>query len=622
MEWIISSKSSQTKAPVIDEDTINAGEPTSANIPAILRVVSKEQHNDANQEQKSKGSLSHLIGQHVNGVSVHYLRTILLQEVQDAGLDEDTATIYDMEDMRKSTHGIIRSKGAQHTCPRDGKLGAAYVDTIQGEDFVGTANVMLGSYCWSYRIEDIVKTLEDKCKANERDPKQTYVWICYLCNNQHRVDNHVPFEQFRDFFGTGDIFGSIVTSVGTIWSMPMEQNKAMIESLSRIDNLLNALAKTTIENAKASQAEDKKNILALVEESVGQADLNIIVNSSTRKSIIGVLKKEEQLRARRSRDASTDLDHARLCCNIGNVLRTLDDFNEALKMCNKGRAIREKVLGKEHPDTAASNSNIGLVMLAMGDNAGALEMCNQGLAIHLKVLGKEHPHTAESYNKVWLVKLAMGDNDGALEMCRKSLAIHLKVFGKDHPLTAKSSNNIGLVMTAMGDNDGALEMCNKGLVINLKVFGEEHPHTAESYNNIGCVKLAMGNYDGALEMCNTGLAICLKVFGKEHHPLTAESYNNIGCVMEAMGDYNGALEMCHTGLAIHLKVFGKEGPLTAAFYNNIGYAMEAIGDYDGTLEMYNKSFAIHEKELGEHHPDTILSSNAVAAIMKTIADME
>jgi len=533
MDCIISKSQ---KTPVIDEDTINAGEASSTNQPAILRVGSTKylQQRDANQEPKSKGSLFHLID-NINGVSVHYLRNILLQEVRDAGLDEDTATIYDMEDLRQSKHGIIRSKGAQHTCPRDDKLGAAYVDTIQGEDFVGTANVILGSYCWSYRIKDIVKTLEEKCEANERDPKQTYVWICFLCNNLHRVDNHVPFEQFRDIFGTGDIFGSIVTSVGTIWSMPAEQKKAMIESLSDIDNLLKALAKTKVENAKASREEDKKNILALVEESVGHADLNITVNSSTRKSIIGVMKKEEQLRARRSRDASTDLDHARLCYNIGNVLRTLYDFNDALEMCNKGRAIREKVLGKEHPDTAASYSSIGLVMLAMGDYAGALEMCSKGLAIHLKVLGKDHPLTAESYNNIGCVMLAMGDYDGALEMCNTGLAIHEKVFGKEHPLTAESYNNIGCVMLAMGDYDGALEMCNTGLAIHEKVFGKEHPLTAESYNNIGCVMLAMGDYDGALEMYNKSFAIHEKELG-EHHPDTILSSNAVAAIMKTIAD--------------------------------------------------------------------------------------
>jgi len=46
--------------------------------------------------------------------------------------------------------------------------------------------------------------------------------------------------------------------------MPAEQKKAMIESLSSIDNLLNALAKTKIENADASRDEDKEDILLVI----------------------------------------------------------------------------------------------------------------------------------------------------------------------------------------------------------------------------------------------------------------------------------------------------------------------------------------------------------------------
>jgi len=77
MDCIISKSQ---KAPVIDEDTINAGEAsTSTNQPAKLRV-DKVQQRDPNQEPKSKGSLFHLID-NINGLSVHYLQTILLQDV-------------------------------------------------------------------------------------------------------------------------------------------------------------------------------------------------------------------------------------------------------------------------------------------------------------------------------------------------------------------------------------------------------------------------------------------------------------------------------------------------------------------------------------------------------------
>jgi len=192
--------------------------------------------------------------------------------------------------------------------------------------------------------------------------------------------------------------------------MPAEQKKAMIEeSLSDINNLLNALAKTKIENAKATQEDDKKNIFALVEESVGHAKLNNIVNLSIRKSLIGVVKEEAHLRVRGLTDASTDLDHACFCHSIGKVWGRLD-FKLALEMHNKALAIREKELGKEHPLTATCYNSIGLVMKKLGNNVGALEMLNKAHAINEKVFGKEHRVTAQSYNNIRAAMKAMGDN--------------------------------------------------------------------------------------------------------------------------------------------------------------------------------------------------------------------
>jgi len=108
-----------------------------------------------------------------------------MEEMRSSGLPEDS-TVYQVEDLDSAQHGIIRQKGADVVCPRDGKQGAAYVDCLQGAKNVGPANVML-SYCWSYTVLDIVKTLEEYCEAKELDPKETYAWICCLCNNQHRV---------------------------------------------------------------------------------------------------------------------------------------------------------------------------------------------------------------------------------------------------------------------------------------------------------------------------------------------------------------------------------------------------------------------------------------------------
>jgi hypothetical protein len=57
------------------------------------------------------------------------------------------------------------------------------------------------SYTWGHTIEDIIDILETAFVARKKlDPKRSYMWICCLCNNQHRVvdckknNEEVPFE--------------------------------------------------------------------------------------------------------------------------------------------------------------------------------------------------------------------------------------------------------------------------------------------------------------------------------------------------------------------------------------------------------------------------------------------
>jgi tetratricopeptide (TPR) repeat protein len=79
--------------------------------------------------------------------------------------------------------------------------------------------------------------------------------------------------------------------------------------------------------------------------------------------------------------------------NLGNIYAALGDYVGARPYYEQALAIRRKVLGEEHPDTATSLNNLGRLLEDMGDYAGARPYFEQALAICRKVLGKEHPDT-------------------------------------------------------------------------------------------------------------------------------------------------------------------------------------------------------------------------------------
>lgn len=80
-------------------------------------------------------------------VSVHYLSTTFLDEViATPGLTRES-TVYDIENLDDKP-GVIRRKGFNVICPRDGLKDAAYVDCITGDDNVSDQATHMLSYSW------------------------------------------------------------------------------------------------------------------------------------------------------------------------------------------------------------------------------------------------------------------------------------------------------------------------------------------------------------------------------------------------------------------------------------------------------------------------------------------
>jgi len=210
-----------------------------------------------------------------------------------------------------------------------------------------------------------------------------------------------------------------------------------------------------------------------------------------------------------------------------------------------------------------------------GQYAQAVEWFRKALDIYEKVLGKEHPDTATTYNNIAGVYDSQGEYSMALESYQKALDIQEKVLGKEHPSTAATYNNIALVYSNQGDYYMALEWNLKALDIREKVLGKEHPDTAYTYNNIAAVYDSQGNYSMALEWYQKALDIQEKLLGKEH-PSTAYTYNNIAFAYDNQGDHSMALEWYKKSYKIFQLVLGDSHPNTITVKENMERAYQNI----------------------------------------------
>ena len=516
---------------------------------------------------------------------MHYLKTEFLREVKETeGLNENSK-ICEIENLEIVKHGVIRSKGASIVCPRDKKVGAAYSDCLIGDDNVGPATFLF-SYTWKYTIRDIIDTLVAFCESNKAmDQKRTYVWICCLCNNQHRVyedkqnGSNVQVDEFHEISRTHILsIGHVVAMMfpwddpqylKRVWcvfeaytastepgctltiAMPPKERQAMMSATGDLNNIFEVLAVTMIQNAKAYALEDREKILKLVEDTVGYAKFNYSVNELIRRWVMDTLVSEfEIMNGSKGMKNNLDGDNQddlqdeklfRLCYNVGIVMYENGEYDKALVYFKK---VLKEMLSNPTVDHKSFSAdvyhNIGVVFKAKGDYDNAFVELRKALEIRLKVLGPDHPDTASSYNNIGAVYDEKGDYENALVELRKCLEIELKVLGPDNADTASSYNHIGVVYHSKGDYDNALVEFRKCLEIKLKVLGPDHPDTASSYNHIGVVYKAKGDYENALVEFRKCLEIRLKVLGPDH-PDTALSYNDIGAMYDEKGDYENAL---------------------------------------------------------------------------------
>ena len=295
-------------------------------------------------------------------------------------------------------------------------------------------------------------------------------------------------------------------------------------------------------------------------------------------------------------------DYAASLVNISNCYSSLGDYTTAIKNLSQAMAIYEREYGTDSPDYASCLNNIGGCYSSLGYYSKALEIHQQALAIYENKYGKEHPDCASSLINIALCYDDLGDLSKAVKYSQVALEILEKTLGNNHPDYASCLNNLGLLYDDLGDYAKALECHQQALSIYEGVFGKEHPDFAMSLDNIGSSYTSLGDDARALEFFQRALEIREKTLGKEHADY-ASSLNNIGLLYYDQGDYDKALECYLQALAAFKKVYGNDHPNVATILNNVGKCYDALDDDDRALDYFLQALSIREKALGKYHPD-------------------
>jgi class 3 adenylate cyclase/Tfp pilus assembly protein PilF len=305
----------------------------------------------------------------------------------------------------------------------------------------------------------------------------------------------------------------------------------------------------------------------------------------------------------------------------GYRFNALAAYSEARPLFERALAIREHVLGAEHPDTAASLNSLGSLLQAQGNLVGARPLFERALAINERALGSEHPDTATSLTNLAALLQAQGDLAGAQPLYELALTILEKALGPDHIVTANCLNGLAVLLRNRGDLVRARPLFERALAIRERELGAEHPSTARSLNNLALLLDAEGDLGGARRLLQRALASRERAFGPDH-PDVANGLNNLAHLLVALGDPLGARPLHERALAIREKALGPDHPKTAESLSNLARLFQDQSDLAGARLLYERALAICEKALGAQHPNTSTVRRNLAILLADQGDFD
>ncbi|CAB9497438.1 Kinesin light chain [Seminavis robusta] len=543
------------------------------------------------------------------GVSVYHLKHHFLPAVTATQGLSKHSKFYEIENLKEAT-GFVRRRGQHVRCPLDGRMGAAYVHCLQGEDHVGIANHML-SWTWSYSVSEVVETLDGYCQTHDLDPTRTYVWLCCLCLNQHRVfqSNLSGIQRSASTLDFENEFQRRVLGIGRVlvmmqpWADPKnlrrawcifeifmglvtencevsfvmtrtERDRMAIRLFSSfggaektgVDLLYSTLNQVDLEQAQSSVQQDKDRILDLIRQRIGFEEVNLIVRDRLRawvKSVIdGLVAERERLEEQRVMDDSclsnesltrgTQLSHATFLKQVGDIYALYGDFRSAEQMYTGCLADRVAVLGTDHLDVAEAYTKIGKALAARGYHGEAIDVYLKALRIRGKHLARNHLDLATTYVHIGRLLHEMGDVQESLTIMRKALAIQEESLGQNHRESALTSAHIAILLGECSEREGTcaqgLQMAQKALGILQGAVGNQHPDTAFCFFSIGALlqNICMDEALSAMDQCR---CIQEKVLGNQHVAL-ATTYGCLGEMLRREGRLRDAMKRFRQALSV------------------------------------------------------------------------
>ncbi len=309
-------------------------------------------------------------------------------------------------------------------------------------------------------------------------------------------------------------------------------------------------------------------------------------------------------------------DHAETAGSLtgyGVLLSYAGDYTAALVPLRRVVAIYNKI-ERDGPNHLNSINNLANTMGYAGEYEGACQMYEQILEIQRRTVGPEHETVGRTLMNLAHTKVEGGDYAAAIGIFKESIASLEKSSGPEYGLVGAANWGLGKAQGALGDYAVARTSIEHANSIIAKVYGAEHVYVSIGLDRLAELLYTGGDYTAARPLYERALAMVEKSLGPDH-PSTARALMGLATLLRTTGDLAAARPLFERSMALREKIFGPNSAEVAVNLGDLGDLQRDLGDDDTARRLYEKSLAINEKALGPDNPGVAVSLENLASLM-------
>jgi tetratricopeptide (TPR) repeat protein len=279
-------------------------------------------------------------------------------------------------------------------------------------------------------------------------------------------------------------------------------------------------------------------------------------------------------------------------------------------------ALRQRLLGDDHPDTRASRAALAGLLRDSGRLREARQQYEVLLEHSLGVAGADHPETLAARSGLAATLARLDDFGAALGLHELVLEACERLYGPDHIATLDAVAGQARTLAQQGEYSRARMLYERVLEGRQRVLGTEHEDTLRCTQQLATLLRDMGDLGNARKLQESVVRVRERQAGLDA-ALTLQAREALAEIFAAQGDLGAVRDMQQSLAMARERRLGSEHPDTLGVLLRLASTLSQQGELEEARRLQQHVVSLHERLRGMDDQETLRSKQMLAQTLSS-----